>query len=378
MSIADKLKTVAQKMEDVYRTGLFKYAQKSTESGETILLENSAPEPFVNMKPYGHSWQNGTPTPTEPQPIESAKEVKVIGKNWYSGDDVTATRYVEVSTNPIPIGTYTISAKVETNYPNAEYYGVSILNKNDSAFYTAILNAEKDGRYYWTMELTEECYELGFYVAETDSSSTNYTTIFSDIQIELGNEATEYEPYKEQTLTLPTLHGIGDVRDYVDFERKKLVHRIQKYTCTDVTDVWRYLGDTSNRKENAFFRMQADGIKVNTELLCTHLEGIYTIWQTDKDYLGCECVEANCIDFTIPYSLLGVTYDSTSTEKEDAMRTWLQSNTLEFYGELAEPIETDLTDDEIYAFKRLRANSPTTTIVGQGQVDVTYIVDNRQ
>jgi hypothetical protein len=376
MSIADKLKTVAQKMEDVYRTGLFKYAPKSTASGEMVLLENSAPEPFVNMKPYGHSWQNETPTPTEPQPFESAKEVKVYGKNLLdestiSSKDVSGGFCYHLDKPLFLKGGQTYTVKM---------YGHSVNPKSFNVYRNDI---ESENLFAYSFDsdiLTFTLYEDTHCVIRMWWDNDNNIPPLESVraQLELGDYATNYEPYKEQTLTLPTLRGIGDVRDYVDYDRKKLVHRIQKYTCTDVTDVWRYLGDTSNRKENAFFRMQADGIKVNTELLCTHLEGIYTIWQTDKDYLGCECVEANCIDFTIPYSLLGVTYDSTFTEKEDAMRTWLQSNTLEFYGELAEPIETDLTDEQIYAFKRLRANNPTTTIVGQGQVDVTYILDNRQ
>lgn len=246
MSIADKLKTVAQKMEDVYRTGLFKYAPKATASGESILLENSAPEPFVNMIAYGHSWQNGTPTPSTPIEIESAKEVKVLGGNT------------------------------------------------------------------------------------------------------------------EQTLTLPTLRE-GDVAYY---SKKKITLNSKVVRLADYQWVMgnaNYDGDGMT-----FYIADMTPLKTNGDFcLITHFNnhGAVIAWESCK--LG---------EFMFDVLTFVV---CTSHSTLDEFMEWLSAENVEAVISIAEPIETDLTDEQIYAFKRLRANSPNTTIVGQGQVDVTYIVDNR-
>jgi hypothetical protein len=228
-------------MEDVYRTGLFKYAPKSTASGESILLENSAPEPFVDMKPYGHSWQNETPTPSNPIPFESAKEVKVLGGNI------------------------------------------------------------------------------------------------------------------EQTLTLPALRE----GDYISYDDRKLTRCSGEYVFTGEED----FDDLIESYDAITTRFPH---KSASPFLCTHVitddtSGSY--WANDNNLAFCA-------------SAFGVT--SVEDFKNFLREEYNSDTPCKIVYQLAEPIETDLTDEQIYAFKRLRANNPTTTIVGQGQVDVTYIVDNRQ
>lgn len=501
MSIADKLKTVAQKIPDVYRTGLFKYAPKLTASGETILLENSAPEPFVSMTAYGHSWQNTTE-----------------GKNLYSGGNVTVSAYAEYMIEPIPIGTYTISAKVESSY-SAEYYGILLLNSSDAGFYTATLKDLGNGRYGWTLDSTQECVELGFYVANSDASLSGYTTTFSDIQIEVGESATDYEPYThgaspnpyypqpiESAKEVKVLGGNlldipnkvkldGDfyrieedgsislqVTEYGDYRGKDTIPATQILKAGDYTLALPQDERTNDvcveiyGKTTDFYTYAPMGSEVYVHLendteICFKM---FTNSGTIATNLHLMLNEGNVAlpfepykepqTLTLPYELNGAdgVYDEVDFERKKFIRRWLRfrpNKTIVFSGEtsdvanryvawlpdfmenyiplkhgdsisfsniakwsnwatgedgtfcmvqdafwykdttktldevnaifadlgtdveivaqLLEPIETDLTDEQIYAFKRLRANSPNTTIVGQGQVDVTYIVDNR-
>jgi hypothetical protein len=148
-------------------------------SGKTILATDSANEPLENLIAHGDSWQN-----------------QYEGKNLYSGGDITISKYTERLIEPIKAGTYTISAKIESTYPNADYYGILCLRENDSGFYTIVVSGVLDnGRRYATFTLEEDCYELGFYVADTQYSLEGYTTTYSDIQIEQGSVATSDEPY---------------------------------------------------------------------------------------------------------------------------------------------------------------------------------------
>lgn len=510
MSIADKLKTVAQKMEDVYRTGLFKYAPIATASGQSVLLENSAPEPFVNMVVYGKSWQNTTEgknffditkllnseagidvdvnnnsftvtpngglavffsplrslipnvkvgeTYTLSADCEVNKYIYIVdtGETWQFGKPMTLTDaqldssvyfYGADIDTPQTIRNMQMEVgNVATEYepytggmasPNPQYPqeiqsvsgDVKVLGKNvlppenvtfaqqytqmyypvvlltfkfeKGKTYTVSFDTPNSGVFFYVNNVTGFDYYSFYGNGQRESVTKTFTEdveltnmdfisiqedigveggLFSNVQIELNDVATEYEPYTEQTLNIPTLHGISDVRDYVYYAYGKATKKFKIYVCdsnTVVNDMLQYFANAENRKENAFFRISADGVKQGGNVLCTHLKQVPYLWRDTEDILGCELVENNNIDFTIPLSVLGITSDATAQEREYAMRTWLQSNTIEFCAELAEPIETDLTDEEVYAFKRLRANSPNTTIVGQGQVDVTYIVDNR-
>lgn len=246
MSIADKLKTVAQKMEDVYRTGLFKYAPKSTASGESILLENSAPEPFVSMKSYG-------------------REIKVLGGNCFNiNNAIPQDNGVWVQDNGFAMSNYyngvwtTLGALCpELRDGDEVYLNFEVENAGPTQeFY--LYGSGRDWINGTSLVITQADLNDAFSIYGIDGETTVYKNII------VSKEPIPFEPYKTpKTLTIPQLNE----GEYVDFGKGIIV--------------------TNNGN-------------------------------------------------------------------------------------------MPLTDEQIYAFKRLRANSPTTTIIGQGQLDVTYIVDNRQ
>lgn len=508
MSIADKLKTVAQKMPDVYRTGLFKYAPKSTASGETILLKNSAPEPFVSMTPYGHSWQkttegknlfninnfveqegevliqdngfaimntqgeghpnyiwtktlgelcpllkdgdevylqfeevnctgtnefylhasgrdwiNGTslvitqadldanfnvygmygqttiyknimvskenipfepythgatPNPYYPQPIESATEVKVLGGNllnlgaevWsaspsliYEFDKDTG---VYSHTSDVAWGTSRWKVEVEPNtqyclsaskIAENMYLQISELNADGTLNEYDVLHKDYLSASFETGDITEAIVTI----YNNDSPVNN--AILQGVMLNIGESALPYEPYKApQTLTLPTLRGIGEYRDCVDYERKKLVRNTVEYIIDENTEIYR----NTNDKEfycvgvlpySMTFRQGfCNALKVNTEydtdvtsiLLGANNEFIYLVKNPFWD-------------------------DSLEDSGLANLKAYLAENPMKIVTYLNEPTETDLTEEEIYAFKRLRANSPNTTIISDAEVEVKFI-----
>ena len=367
MSIADKLKTVAQKMEDVYRTGLFKYAPKSTASGESILLENSAPEPFVNMKPYGHSWQNGTPSPTNPIPIESAKEIKVLGGNYFNINNfVNQDDGVTIQDNGFAIvnqsgeghGNFIWSATLGQLCPNLRdgdevYLNMDIVNPSGINEYY-LYGTGRDWINGTSLVITQADLDGNFNVY----GSYGTTTIYKNIVV--SKAPIPFEPYKEQTLTLPPLHE-GDA---VDYSTKK---KVQNSTFKSLADLYWKQGQPNRNGDGLTF--YAEPSEFGTiAYLSAHFKIVYETqygaWETLS--VG-ECLTKD-----------GYIIACTQHSSLEEFTSWLSSENVQTLVKLAEPIETDLTDEEIYAFKKLRANSPNTTIIGQGQVDVIYIVDNRQ
>lgn len=365
MSIADKLKTVAQKMEDVYRTGLFKYAPKLTASGESILLENSAPEPFVSMTVHGKSWQNGTPTPSTPIEIESAKEVKVLGKNILPPQNVNVFLGV---TNQ-----WWDCVRLSFTFEKGKTYTVSFDTPNDNCKFYVNTNSgfdyyEFDGngqRFSFTQTFTEDVIlDNGQFISLNNASDVG-SGEFTNFQIELNEYETDYEPYKEpQTLTLPyEINGADGVYDEVDFERKKFIQRWLRFRPNKTLVFDSEHADTPNRYA-LYLPVFMDNYQPFAEVNAFCSRANWSAWGIEDG------------SFFIAND--GLWYHDLSKTIDEVNAQFAEFGTdIEFVAQLLEPIETDLTDEQIYAFKRLRANSPNTTIVGQGQLDVTYIVDNR-
>lgn len=72
----------------------------------------------------------------------------------------------------------------------------------------------------------------------------------SHIQLEEGTTATEFEPYKGRTTTIDMtghdpLMCLGDNCDYIDYENKRIVRNVGKYTVTG-NEAWTYRNTTQD------------------------------------------------------------------------------------------------------------------------------------
>lgn len=72
----------------------------------------------------------------------------------------------------------------------------------------------------------------------------------SHIQLEEGTTATPYEPYKGRTTTIDMtghdpLMCLGDNCDYIDYENKRIVRNVGKYTVTG-NEAWTYRNTTQD------------------------------------------------------------------------------------------------------------------------------------
>lgn len=61
---------------------------------------------------------------------------------------------------------------------------------------------------------------LNYPTATSYDAGDTYIVDLSQLQLELGSEATDYEPYQEPTtIEIPTLYGVGDVKDVMYIDR---------------------------------------------------------------------------------------------------------------------------------------------------------------
>ena len=201
--------------------------------------EATSYEPYVGGKP--------SPSPNYPQEIKRVVNptIKVIGKNLWK---IHGNGYINNTNGDIADS-------------HIESYGVTDFIKMKKNIVVQSKSFDKTSNYAFA-------FRLGFYDSEkkwiqniiiqtlsnpnvVDISSFHISkaeyirvsapnTIFDDLQIEYGTRASEYEPYKEQSIALPitlnaipvssggnvTINGQQYIADYVDVERGKIVRRV--------------------------------------------------------------------------------------------------------------------------------------------------------
>ena len=185
------------------------------------------------------------------------------------------------------------------------------------------------------------------------------TSAFEYFQLEYGSPATEYEPYKEQTATLQytlnaipvseggnvTIDGQQYIADYVDVERKKLVRNVGQKDLSKETPNPIYSNSDT-------YMIMFSGYSKGGQLATTY-----------KAYLGNVLDDNDAIN-----KLSDLECALRYSESGSADRLYIKSSVMPdltgliIYYPLATPTETDLTDEEIEAFKALETYYPVTNI----------------
>lgn len=220
--------------------------------GLPLNLERSAGKYLRDYKLHGNSIQNGTPTPDTPVEVQS---VGHIGKNKFNINTITKGKYIYRANGNVATNNYfdlsdyievhedfTISWDSDSNYfqINIAYYDK---DKN-------VISTDGVGKhvYFYTFTVPEgTCYVRFSYSVKLSVSGGTVDVTRENIQLEIGSERTDYEPYhyvipvttqgldKEKITNIyldEPLRKIGDYADYIDFKNKKVVRQIYEYTVT--------------------------------------------------------------------------------------------------------------------------------------------------
>lgn len=381
-------------------------------SGTTIII-NDATEgrPFRGLRVFGKSTQDGAPTPEAPVPIVSAGEsgniaVEVGGKNLLTG-----RLYFTNYSNGIP-HVYNEDEVALPYAPSSETHGIGyVVPCKPGVQYTfSVTNPNKN----WYLGIAEyENFEqaksflnkIGFQQG-TEKSSIKYTAVGNGVlvcaiagkwtdgkttthectesellQLEIGSEATTYEPYRApQTLTLQTPNGLPGVPvsedgnytdadgqqwvcDEIDLERGKYVQRVKEVNPADYDD-W-ILDDST---EPIRFKVNRIPDTINERKRFEVLSNRFVFNSENK--VGVSFAYADEIYFYLP---------STVTTVEQA-KQWFVDNPTTLMYMLGTPIEINLTPEEIAAYKALRTYGPTTVVSNDAgaEMEVTYVADRKE
>lgn len=340
---------------------------------DIILSEGSTEipyEPYTGGKP--------SPSPEYPQEIKNSGkwneekqkyevDVKVVGKNLfdvnyfaesenYQNKEGDATYWKYATFKVKPNTTYTVSKRKSLNVNgainNGIYYGGALAFNNDVN--SVKITTKDDGVFY----------VIFFYRSEDVNILKEM-----DIQIELGETLTEYEPYKEQTLTLTSDRPITKWDRLV--EQGGQIGWLYQGKIIDGFD-----GQSSNitlggkqgevQHFSVVFTDVPNGIG-NGDIYVDRYRAIAMSYT--KAEFGI------CCNWNIGVKFFSAPNENVTTVQE--FKTWLVENPLKIAYETTNPEFVPLPQSEQNAIRALKAYYPTTVITADGgeldpDIKVTY------
>ena len=367
-----------------------------------VQLEKGAKS--TDYEPY----TGGQPSPSVeyPQEIVSAGkydevsgkyllDVEVTGKNLFNPK---STEYVQKTYRSYKVnkkkGISYITITLIDKENNADISGVSLGFSGDDTSATTGLT--------WLVSSTS--------IIKTKTTTAKYITIYPprdeilekilnrfDIQVEYGEEATEYEQYKEpQTITLQTPNGLPGIKvtsggnytdengqqwicDEIDLKRGKYVRYNNEYVITG---------------NESIFLSESDG---EPDEFSIGISNAYNVLKNIMPYSICICTNSLFRDdgirtpntCSVAYEVMYLRFEK-GKYTVDTLKTKLKelhdgSNPVKVLypnrdrdGYL-NPIETDLTPEEIEAYKALHTYYPTTVMSNSEdcEMEVTYVCDTK-
>ena len=340
-----------------------------TETGNQLSVDDAFSAPLCGLTVYGKSTQDGTPTPDAPVPIVSAGDggsvaVKVTGKNRMPPN----LKYEDV-----------VECFVKKNTPITLVFkgdlvsqGGNILffDKNNDQYWFGIDEGKAEHHITHPADLTKFQYLISNMASENVCLTWNASS-------------PDYEPYREQLLTLPTPTGLPGIPvtsggnytdqsgqqwvcDEADLERGVKVQRIASFVINAknannifVTNEYTRVTVATNARLKTSQKTNRD-TRVERCVFCEALPWSANTWASTVNCVG--FVENDSVDFTIGNSYLGLNEASTDDERKTALVKYFTDNPCRVVCRIATPIETPLTPAEIAAYKALTAYGPDTVV----------------
>ena len=312
-------------------------------------------EPYTGGQP--------SPSPDYPQQIVSAGnsgevEVTICGKNLFDGNtDISKTQYyklpiqmkkgAKLTMSFIGVGTGSGTAKAYCHDSRGKYCGTLFyfdIKSGVNKYSSTIICTGGEERIYF--------YSTGF---------LQFLENMYDIQIEINGIATDYKPYyTPQSLSISTPTGLPAIpvdkdgnytdangqqwiADYVDLKLGKLYKKVTRLNLKDVDAISIAHGFHSNG--NGYLSFSVKNASKEHKPISNRYKG--SGWTNESGYVYNP--NGNDIIFV----------DDRFTDKQTAIK--LVQDTYVIYA-LTSQIETDLTPEEIQAYKNLVTYAGTTIV----------------
>lgn len=361
-----------------------------SETGNPVSVDDAFSSPLCGLTIYGKSTQDGTPSPDAPVPIVSAGEdgsvtVKVTGRNILdmrnskesvTNSGVTYTRNAdysftrtgtatEVTGNVWIAGDYFVKPKADLS----NVFCVLLKGVKYSIKDCVLLTVSPTGN---VLVARNENFvpTQDMYITGVRNEGFIKGEIYNDIvypAVYVGEKALQYEPYRGQLLTIPTPNGLPGIPvtsggnytdengqqwvcDEVDLERGKYTQRVE---IENISGGWN-LKPSSNISGKFFQNKLTNTFQNGTKTAVSNIAS-FNSWGTPANDKYVFALNIKVIYFSPPK-------DAEITAEELNAKLNSLSFPVLVVGELAIPIERDLTPEEIAAYKALTAYAPDTVV----------------
>ena len=318
----------------------------------------------------GYSWQDNTsPSPTIPSQIEGVNEidVTVTGKNMFDLEkakdrsswvpSIIQVGYSDFMIKVIKGKQYTFSYDSTLNTGIGFYAGI-VINQKDIAnsnmskwFYHSDLNSLIINKH--TFLATEDYVSLRINDKGIDTALEH----LKNLQLEVGDTATAYEPYKPlQSLSyqLDTpLKGINNTKDIIDIESNQRTDNLTIFVLDDKTTKSIIVGTTKEKTQ--VFQLDISDIFNDNDIWCDKLKN-----DRNKDEELFTCQSGNLY--------IAIYKGRLETVDVAGFKKWLKDNPLTFTGSATTPTQEILPEDLPAKLNKLKTNDGSTVIYINGEV----------
>lgn len=372
-------------------------AQKSasiqTASGTVVTFPQSEERAFSGLSIYGHSTQDGTPSPDNPVPIVSAGSVMTTGAQLFDVKKATPYGSAYGLTISIDGEEIKISGTVSSVPDDESALAFRILNYPENLYGNTFSADIVDDTGVQDCDIYGEQSENAIAIVIGKIPIGTEVNLVFRLMVNSGSTALPWEPYtggipgvnpyageinvsvsdggtQSQTLTLSTPGGLPGIPvdsggnytdesgqqwicDEIDLKRGKYVQRVGKVELHG-TEAWvLQLGSGDSRQPYFYLANSID---------CgTSLKGY-------SNYFPVVSIQANNAEQGVGgwedtmYLRWTELFSAVEDLKSFLSEKYTSGNPVRVYYILAAPIETDLPAEEIAAYKALHTYSPNTTV----------------
>ena len=377
--------------------------------GDSIHLDDAVDQFFVGMRIFGKTTQDGTPTPDAPVELVSVGDngftgIKVLGKNLLNIKNGTVDGFTIINNgaNIVISGTNSNSYAMRVKLCDVkvvagmQYCLSGGLNTDNMLVASKSINTfEIENKGTAGIYTATETTMFGVYIRIAPGQTMSNYTIRP--QLEIGPAATEYEPYKEQLLSVSTPNGLPGIPvasggnyidangqqwicDEIDFTRGMYVQRTTKVvfdanssgiTMTNPAETTQF--PATNRRFN-FKDPSITNIMKQPSDNYTGPQAILSNYGTAASRANSTGVWTNDV---FDYFEGRLSIDGTIANSLDALKAYLAVEPIVFIVPLSEPIETTLSEEELATFATLRTYRGSTTVSNDASahMEVEYAMD---